>query len=475
MRAPDLLPDVLIAQLIGYKGRFGSSAAEQVEMLLEQLSRARVGSAVGSAKDLIRLHETVLFLRAYPQSARVAELADGLLAAFAARLEDADLQAADLDAFDDPEVSGIAGTAVSTNFSREFALSLATRHPPAVQIDWEDYENSHRLGPVLARLIPEAYEDWAVEPHADWRAWWQRSAHDLAWLLDQVDSTTWELLEIPLRWSVGEASRSTLRLARGPLYCHSGPLLKRSDVSIEEELRAAPLRLTRLPLEDARRALGVIVDASAARYRELYGFQFPDEAGVDHADLGRGMDLYWFRVSANRRLPRRAYRCGMYFKNGVPMGYVETLSNEADCEVGFNLYYTFREGETAWLYAQILKLLHQELGAAHFLIDPYQLGHENEEAVASGAFWFYYKLGFRPVTSPIAGLAKKEAGKIAARPGYRSSPAMLRRLASVSMEYRAQTATAPDEFPVHTDSPGSHRGAESPEGRAEARGAVRPR
>jgi hypothetical protein len=419
-------------QLTECKRQFDAASASRTEKLLERLARTRIREA----GDLIRLHETALFLRAYPQTPRVAELADQILFGFAERM-----RGADPDAFDNPEVSGIAGTAVSTNFSREFAVSLARRHPGAIEIDWEDFENPGRLGVVLGRLIPAAYEDYAVAPHVDWRSWLERAKKSAGWLIECVDSATYELLEIPLRWEMCAASRSALRLAPGPLsyhcFYHRGPLLKRADVSIEAEISSPSLVLTRLPLDRARAVLGAIVDASAARYRELYGFQHPDEKHVYHADLGRGVDMYLFGVAAGRRLPVHAYHSGMYFKNGVPMGYVEALSRNSRCEVGFNLYYTFREGETAWLYARILKLLHAQLGVTRFSIDPYQLGHENEEAIASGAFWFYYKLGFRPVTREIAALASWEAAKIAARPGYRSSSAILRRLAAASLMYQA--------------------------------------
>jgi hypothetical protein len=405
------------------KGQFGRDAARRTTALLERLRHATLREPA----DLIRLHETALFLRAFPPSPRVARLTDKILLSFADRTRGVDPAP-----FDDPEVSGIAGTVVSTNFSYEFATSLTSRHPRSITIDWENYPRPDRLGSVLGRLIPLAYEDYAVEPHVDWRGWLEK-AGGVGWLVERVDAVTYDLLEIPLRWDLGgsPSSRSALRLPRGKLFYHTKPFLKRSDVSIEAELTAPPIPIRRR----AHAVLGVIIDASATRYRELYGFQHPDEAHVYHADLGRGVDLYFFGVSRQRRLPLRAYHCGMFFKNGVPMGYVEALSLFERCEIGFNLYYTFREGETAWLYARILKLLHQQLGVTCFSIDPYQLGHENEEAIASGAFWFYYKLGFRPAARNIAQKAEREAAKAAARPGYRTPPAILRRLAIAPLFY----------------------------------------
>ena len=120
------------------------------------------------------------------------------------------------------------------------------------------------------------------------------------------------------------------------------------------------------------------------RYRELYGFEYPDEARVFHADLGRGMDFYFCGVPRRWRLPHREYCAGMYFKNGVPMGYVEVMWTNGVMEVGFNLYYTFRQGETAWLYGRLLHVFQQQFGVDAFTIDPYQLGHENDEAIGVG-------------------------------------------------------------------------------------------
>jgi hypothetical protein len=417
----------LLDEIQQFKGTFGKEAEHQVAALLDRLSETRLRSS----EDLIRLHETALFLRAFPQSRHIAHLADRILLSFPDRL-----RAVHLDSFDDPKVSGIAGTAVSTNFSYEFARSLVWRHGAAVSIDWENYARPDRLGAVLAGLLPKAQELYAVEPYVDWRRWFRNSGRSLRWLVEHVEPRTYDLLEIPLRWDMSaNASRSGLRVERCERFYHRGPFIKRSEVSLEAEFDAPPIRSRQLPTADARRMLAVIVDASAARYRELWGFVHPEEDRVSHADLGRGVDLYFFGVAKQHRLPIRSYHCGMFFTNGVPTGYVEGLSLRRQMEIGFNLYYTFRDGETAWVFARVVKLLRQEIGVTSFSVDPYQLGRNNDEAIESGAFWFYRKLGFTPSTGETAQLVAREEKRIAAHPGYRSSPRVLWRLATAPLVY----------------------------------------
>ena len=335
--------------------------------------------------------------------------------------------------FEDPEISGIAGTGLSTNFSFDVARSLVDRHGRAIQIDWENYAQPDRLGPTLARLIPMAGEDAAVEPHVDWRAWFERAHGTLAWLLENVQPEIYDLLEIPLRWELGDsaASRSRTRIPRRAIFFHDDPFLKRSDVSLEAEFGAPKIAMQK----HSSKILDLILDTSAVRYRELWGFTHPDRAHVYHADLGRGVDFFLFSVDPRWRLPVRGYHGGMFFKNGVPIGYVEGLSLMERMEVGFNLYYTFREGETAWLYAKILKIFRERAGTTCFSIDPYQLGHENEEAIDSGAFWFYRKLGFRTSAKELEPLIEREEARIRADRTYRTPRATLRKLARAPMLY----------------------------------------
>jgi hypothetical protein len=417
-----------LEQLAAMKGQFGRAAAQATVKLLETLSEQRLRDPA----DLISMHETVLFLRAYPQSPRVLHLADKLLSSFEQRLKRLDPSP-----FEAPEISGIAGTALSTNFSHEIASSLVARHGSALRIDWDSFERQDRLGPVLGRLLPAAFEDWSVEPHIDWRGWFEAARCTLPWLLTHLDPPTYDALELPLRWQIdsSSAARSRTRIPRRQIFYHDQPFLKRSEISIEQEFRSPAIAVKRLSSVRAQRIIDTIVDTSAVRYRELWGFCHPDISRFYHVDFGRGVDFYYCGVGKEWRLPFRAYHAGMYFKNGVPLGYFEGLSFFEHMEAGFNLYYTFREGETAWLYARTLKLFRERLGVKCFTVDPYQLGHENDEAIASGAYWFYRKLGFRPVTEEIEHLSALEEEKIRTRSGYRTPPAILRRLARMPLLY----------------------------------------
>src|SRR5712691_5578703 len=84
-------------QLVQLKGQFGRAPAQRAAVLLERLERTPLQDPAG----LIRLHETVLFLRAYPQSSRVLRLADEILFSFGERL-----RGVNLEPFEDPEISG---------------------------------------------------------------------------------------------------------------------------------------------------------------------------------------------------------------------------------------------------------------------------------------------------------------------------------------------------------------------------------
>src|ERR1700722_16216118 len=419
--------------LEAYKRDFGSDEQRVLPRLLRQLGRTRFPDAA----SLIRFHEAVLFFRAYPPNSEVLQLSDQVLQEIPKKIAQLRRAGVDLVPFEEPDVSGMAGTAVSALFTYDITRWLAEHHPQEVEIDWEGYDAA-LLGPLLRRLHPFANEDLLVEaniPYLDWfRAAKRGAGSDLRWLLTKIDrAELFEQAKIFVRWQLGE-SRGTRTNGRVPgrrkYFYHDAPLIRRADVSLAAQLESPAFAIERLSRAEGEKMLDFARETSAMRYRELHGFTYGDPAHVVRADLGRGVEVFVSGVPPEDRLPLRAYQAGMFFKNRVPIGYIECLTLFEHMEVGFNLYYTFREGETAWLYARLLRLFRERFRVTSFLIDPYQLGHENEEAIESGSFWFYYKLGFRPESPQIAHLAERELQRIAASPGHRTRPAMLRKLAA---------------------------------------------
>jgi hypothetical protein len=64
---------------------------------------------------------------------------------------------------------------------------------------------------------------------------------------------------------------------------------------------------------------------------------------------------------------------------------------------------------------------------------PYQLGEGNDEALESGAWWFYRKMGFQPRERSASHLMKDELRRMRRDPSHRSNLATLRRLARANL------------------------------------------
>jgi hypothetical protein len=178
-----------------------------------------------------------------------------------------------------------------------------------------------------------------------------------------------------------------------------------------------------------------IREVMAVRYRELYGTTLGDPRSIVRVTLGRGAVMYFWNLPPERRLPLRAYVAGFTLKNGVPINYIEAIGLCEWIEVGFNIFYTYRQGETAWIYAQALRCLCAFTGATTISVYPYQIGQNNDEALDSGAFWFYRKLGFRSGDNDLEQLARSEEEKIPTNPQYRTPKRTLKRLAKAHVFY----------------------------------------
>jgi hypothetical protein len=423
------------------KHLYGKGCAAKVERLLQSFRDTHFPDA----ESLVRFHDTVLFLRAFPQSARVARLADSLLIGIGFEVRRLRDIGADLTLFDDEEFSGVANTLIRDTPTYDVARWMSARYSQHVTVEWNIYEQARQMSSNLTSFVPLLADDCLVEADTPYLTWLADAADGedkiLSWLLDRIDNlplsplektATYDALQIEILWELGTLPVSRTLARRNPehLFYHREPLLQRKQVSLADELNSAPLSLRRLSQSEGEEILDMACELLEVRYRELYGTTRADRTNVIAVDVGRGVQLFLWGMPADRRLSLRAYHSGTTLKNGVPVNYFEAISLFEWMEVGFNTFYAFREGETAWIYSKILHLLHQVTGVTCLSAYPYQLGHENEEAIRSGAFWFYRKLGFRPGRAELLALTEREEAKMKREPSHRTSAAILRKLAA---------------------------------------------
>lgn len=439
--------DHLLSQLEQAKGQFGADNGARTEKLLTLLGQRRVSDA----DSLIRFHEALLFIRSHPQSPAAVQAAEALLSNFGQLVDQLRASGADLTPLDYIEYSGIARTVISGTFSYDIVRFLLDRYPSRVDADWHQLDNPERFGATLPRFLPLLYEDSLVEANIPYLSWIDEATQKrqrLAWLIRRFEelkldgrqkAELYDSLGLRIRWDLGDSRASRTRNKRRvrKVFYHTGPLIRRSEVSLDKEFQSPPFELRKLSRAHGKAMQDMLRDTTTVRYRELYGITHGDPDSVVRADVGRGLEILLWGLPPERRLPLRAYHAGFTLKNGVPINYIEGITICERMEIGFNTFYTFRDGESAWVYARVLRLLHQIVGVTCISIDPYQIGLNNEEAIESGAFWFYRKMGFRPTRPELARRMAGAERKIAADPTYRTPPRVLRRLSTGNIVYEA--------------------------------------
>src|SRR5580700_1388289 len=163
--------DRLLHQLEESRNRFGRGEATHVVELLLRLGKRQFSDTA----SLIRFHEALLFLRAFPQGPEVVRKAERLLRDFSARVGRLEKTGVDMDDFDPLEVSGIAGTAMQDTLTFDVLRWLVDRLPD-VKIVWDDYSEERAMAAVWPQLMPLLEEDGDIEPNVPWQRWLQTAA-----------------------------------------------------------------------------------------------------------------------------------------------------------------------------------------------------------------------------------------------------------------------------------------------------------
>ena len=202
---------------------------------------------------------------------------------------------------------------------------------------------------------------------------------------------------------------------------------------MKEAIRRARFEVRRLDPREGRRLIDLANRCMVPRHRDLLVFLYADPNDAQLIDFGDGLQFACFGAVPERRLVLESVYGFLTLRNGFPIGYVLCSAFFGSAEVAYNVFETFRGRGAAHTYARILGMVQQLFGADTFAVDPYQLGHDNDEGLDSGAWWFYYKLGFRPHDARIKRLVREELAKMKKNPRHRTTRARLNELSSEYM------------------------------------------
>ena len=148
-------------------------------------------------------------------------------------------------------------------------------------------------------------------------------------------------------------------------------------------------------------------------------------------------------MQKEQQLSIESYIGYLVFKNGIPVAYGGGWIFGERCQFGINILAPFRGGESAYLFSQLLRVYYQHFEVKRFVVKPYQFGKNNNEALQSGAFWFYYKHGFRPDNDQLQILAMDELKKRKADPRYRTSLSLLKEFIASDMVLQLSSNAVP--------------------------------
>jgi hypothetical protein len=423
---------LLLRQLEKLKNVYGGDAAERKLSLLSKLTRR-----LRTADEVRRLHEFLCFLHAYPDSAAVLERVEQILANFAKR---GDLRSHRRALAD----TGIAGTDINYSFFWPTACWIVKRFPDKLSINWTQFTNKSKLVDLLPVLLPHteslALDVLSLSPR-EWldhlKATGETDAAFLVRRFMALEGTSFmrerlfEELDVPMRLApgLGTPTRTSVKLSGMPVVFQTQPL-SRARPNLIEEIRKPPLRVHSLSPREGQRMIDTAVEAMITRSRGLDAFEYGDKNDVRLVDCGKGLQFACIGQIPERRLMLESVYGFLTIKNGVPIGYVLTSSLFSSSEIAYNVFETYRGAEAAQIFGRVLAMARHIFGAKALFVPPFQLGHDNTEGLKSGAWWFYYKLGFRPEDPEVRRLLRSELRLMRENHRHRSSTATLQKLSS---------------------------------------------
>ncbi len=403
------------------------------------------GSDLHSVRDLTGYRDLLLFMAAYPESLSQSRLVHTELRRLNSLVSEIIQNGSEAKAIAFSN-SGFDSTYFIGSFSHSMCEWLLNSFPACTA--FHSYGESAFFPQEILGLSLLPAENWLMEnsdlPLDSWMnaAFSTTESSSLEKVLLSVKfhgmpyplrDLLYDALKLFISFDIkGHAnSVSGLRTPRGKLFYHTDELIRKpkSETILNSGL---PSQL-KLSHEERKEYLRVARFALLHLSRETDTVTYAKPEGLEVYDLGRGISIALFYLPPERRNTLETYAGYMTFKNRIPCAYGGSWIFGNKAKTGLNIFPAFRGGESVLLFLQIIRLYKLRFRVRYFEAEPYQIGKDNPEGIESGAFWFYYKLGFRPHQEALRDLAEREYCLIKENKGYRSDRKTLRKLANSLM------------------------------------------
>ncbi len=417
----------------------------------------------GSVAAVTSYHDALLFTAAYPGSDAVRRSANEELHRIATYV--AALPPMQRLRFRN---RGIAGAPVHAALSLAINRWLVQRAPNDVVLSTENVNES-----VLVQTLNHLFDPVEQEMlHAGKTAWGYWSEHMTGtggdphrlkrWLVTMVDrlegSTAMKefvfgQFSITTEWntSADAPSLTTGRVDQVKPYIHNEGLVRVTDLA--DHLQRPPRRVD-LALSDKRRLVDLARGVLTTLQRETDPVTHAHIPETELYDMGRGLGIALFAMKPDMKMALQSYIGFLVVKNGVPCAYGGGWILNDESFFGVNVFPPFRGGESVRIVADLLRCYRHTFGVRAFCVDPYQIGYGNPDGIRSRSFWFYYRLGFRPLERPLARLAAEEFRRMRRDAAYRTDERTLKRLAESTMRWvvpNARASRGVDSMPITAD------------------------
>jgi hypothetical protein len=212
-------------------------------------------------------------------------------------------------------------------------------------------------------------------------------------------------------------SKAYSRIPVSSHYFHTTILKQFDQLALLNTKLPQPKKLSPKGFEEV---VNVVKCSLTLLQRETDPVSYMDERSFRLYELERGISIAIYGMTANRQLPLESYVGYTLFKNGFPAAYGGGWVFGKRSLFGINIFEPYRGGESGYMMCQLLRVYRQAFGVDYFEVEPYQYGLGNPEGISSGAYWFYFRFGFRSLDPELKQLAEKEFEKISLQKGYRS-------------------------------------------------------